>query len=545
MPLVHLSRFLIAAATRVIGGAIKIMIDFEKANSKLEAVLGATGDEMKQLSTQAKELGGTTAFTATEVTGLQIEFAKLGFPTEDIVKMTAATLDGAAALGSDLGEQAALTGALLKQFSLDADEAGRVNDVLALSASKSALDFTKLSTALPIVGATADAAGVSLERTTSLLGTLSNRGIDASTSATALRNIFLELAKEGLTFEEAMAEINTATDKNAKAFELFGKRGATVGVILSQTAETTEELEQQLLNAEGAAKKMADTMLDNLAGDITIANSAWEGFVLALLEGDSVVSNTSRNLIQGSTSILQFATDLLTGADAIENFTKRSVESAIATGEISSEVNELGFSMADLTKASLENEVVFKGLNKALKDGRIDADKYAQGIKALADGVKILNKEQREAARVTREKSEAEAEDAKRVKAAELLAAEQLVAGIEERKKKEKEEKESEKKRNAAAKKSAKDAQKIIDDRLKREQDAINKAKDEELKNLNKFLDDKEKLETEASNAAIGEEETEINAVRDKFFNIIELAKEHNEDTVVLEEELQRQLQLI
>lgn len=251
-----------AALTKLVTSAIGIFKDFEEANSKLAAVTRASSDEMKFLKDQAKDLGGQTAFTATQVTELQTVFGKLGFPTGEILQMTEATLAGAAALGSDLAEQAALTGAVLKQFGLDADEAGRVNDVLAESAASSALDFSKLSTALPIVGATANAVGVDLERTTALLGTLSDRGVDASTSGTALRNVFLELSKNGLTFNQAMAQVNGSSDRAAKAMELFGKRGATVGLILSETGASVDSLEESLVNADGAAKAMADTMLE-------------------------------------------------------------------------------------------------------------------------------------------------------------------------------------------------------------------------------------------------------------------------------------------
>ena len=301
----------IGAVTKLVGGAVKIFKDFEKSNSKLAAVLGESKDaagnysvEMQGLIKQAKELGGTTAFTATQVTELQTEFAKLGFPTEDIVLMTKATLNGAAALGSDLGEQAALTGALLKQFGLDASEAGRLNDVLAESAKSSALDFSKLSTALPIVGATANAVGEDLESTTALLGTLSDRGLDASTSGTALRNVFLELSKQGLTMEQAMEMINTSTDRAKTSMELFGKRGATAGLILAETGESVDALEDKLRKADGAAQDMADTMLNNLSGDITIAQSAWEGFILSLEDGSGVLSTALRDVTQGFTGIL-------------------------------------------------------------------------------------------------------------------------------------------------------------------------------------------------------------------------------------------------
>ena len=119
----------IGLATRLFSGAVKIVIDFEKANSKLEAVLGATEEQMGALSDQAKNLGSSTKFTATQVTELQTEFAKLGFTTEDIINMTGATLEGASALGSDLAEQAALTGATLRLYLLSEQRQKRLERI--------------------------------------------------------------------------------------------------------------------------------------------------------------------------------------------------------------------------------------------------------------------------------------------------------------------------------------------------------------------------------------------------------------------------------
>jgi len=292
----------IALVGSALTNAVGIITNFDKAVSGLAAVMGKSKEEIKGLSDQAKELGGTTAFTASEVAELQTELAKLGFPEKDIKNMTASTLDAAAALGSELGEQAALSGAVLRQYGLDSSEAARVNDVLAKSASSSALDFGKLQTALPIVGATANAAGVSLERTTALLGTLSDRGIDASSSGTALRNMFLELSKSGMSWDEAMRAINTATDKNAVALDLFGKRGATAAVIIAGAEENTAKLEGTLIDANGAAQEMADTMLNNLAGDVTKAQSAWEGLILSFEDGQGVLSQLSREITQVGTA---------------------------------------------------------------------------------------------------------------------------------------------------------------------------------------------------------------------------------------------------
>ena len=296
------------AVIGVIKSAINVFIDFSKSSSRLAAILGKTKSEIIALTNQAKALGSVTAFTASEIVGLQTELAKLGFDPEQIENSTEGILSLAAATGHDLAESATLAGATLRIFNLDATEMSRVADVLALSTSKSALDMSKLSTALPIVGKTADVAGVSLEKTTALLGTLTNRGLDASMSATALRNVFLELSKKGLTWEEAMAKINNSTNKNKTAMELFGKRAATASIILSQTAESTDELTESLINAEGAAKEMSETMLNNLAGDITIATSAWQGFILSIEDGEGVISKSMRGLVQDFTEFLNTLT---------------------------------------------------------------------------------------------------------------------------------------------------------------------------------------------------------------------------------------------
>ena len=288
-----------------VGNAVKTFKEFEKANSELEAVLTASKTEMSLLSEQAKILGATTSFTASEVTSLQTSLAKLGFNSSEIQNMTASTLAAAAALGSDLGEQATLTGATLKSFGLDSSEAARVNDVLAKSAASSALDFGKLSTALPIVGAVAKATGLSLERTTAILGTLTNNGLDASSSATALRNILIKLKEKGLTWNQAMEQINNSTDKTKTSFDLFGKTSTAAGVILAKQGTTLNQLTTSLNKAEGAAQSMANTMLDNLSGDVTKANSAWEGFVLDLEDGNGRIAVAMRSIVQSFTGMLE------------------------------------------------------------------------------------------------------------------------------------------------------------------------------------------------------------------------------------------------
>lgn len=308
---------LIYGLGRAIASSFRTFRDFQQGTANLAAVMGKSRKEIKPLIKDAKRLGATTAFTASQVTELQVAFSKLGFTQNEILNATEATLALAAATGTDLEEAATVAASTINAFGLGAEETQRVVDVMAKSFSSSALDMSKFSTAMATVGPVAKTAGLSIERTTALLGTLVDAGIDASTAGTGLRNIFLDLAKSGKTFDEAMQEIQTSTNKNATAMDLFGKRGATVATVLSETTEKADELEFALNNAGGAAQKMAEEQLDTLQGSITKLSSAWEGFILSMEDGEGVISDILKGLIDLMTTVIQGWTNLMKSADQL------------------------------------------------------------------------------------------------------------------------------------------------------------------------------------------------------------------------------------
>jgi len=309
--------------------ATKKGAEFNKAMSGLKAVTGATNQEMKALAGSAKELGSSTEFTAMQVAELQTELAKLGFSTQEILDMSEATLNLASSMGVSLDAAASFTGSTLRAFGLDASDSKEAIDILALSTTKSALDFNKLNTALTTVAPIAKTANVSLSETTAMLGTLSNAGFDASTSGTALRNIFLTLSEKGLTMEEAFAKINNAVDKNVVALDLFDKRGAGVAITLAENSGATQQLITDLNGASdafdglGAAAQIAETRLDNLEGDTTKLGSAWEGFLLSVEDGEGIFNKIARGFVQFLTK-----------------FVTRITQNGKALGALFSELNE-------------------------------------------------------------------------------------------------------------------------------------------------------------------------------------------------------------
>lgn len=206
----------VVLATMIVGQfekLVEIIIGFEKANSKLAAVLGTTKAGIKDLTDEARRLGATTSYTATEVSALQLELAKLGFSKEQIKDMEAGVLKFAQAVDTDLASAAAFAGAAMRIFGIEASEVDGMLASLAIGTTKSALDFSYLQNSLATVGPVAKSFGFSIEDTIALLGNLANAGFDASSAATATRNILLNLADSNGKLAKALgAPVNNLGD---------------------------------------------------------------------------------------------------------------------------------------------------------------------------------------------------------------------------------------------------------------------------------------------------------------------------------------------
>lgn len=371
--------------------------EFGKALSSLEAVSGATKVEMKALSNQAKELGASTAFTASEVVSLQTELAKLGRSAEQIQDSTPAILDLAASLEVGLADAAAFAGSTVNAFGLEAKDTQRVVDIMAESAASSAQDFSTLKESFTKAAPAASALGVSVERTSALLGILSNSGITGSEAGTALKNSFIELKKEGLTLEEGLSKIKNSSDKLGTAIELAGKRGGPALLILSKNQEGIGQLEEKLNGAAGAAQRMAEVKLDNLAGDTTKLGSAFEGFILSIEDGEGILNGIARAAVQATTAILNFLTPTVSLTAALEEQRLALFNSEAQIDKFDKKIADASTSEEDLKKATDGRTKVIKDLQKKYPNylKNIDAEKAsAEELQKALDKVNdsLINK---------------------------------------------------------------------------------------------------------------------------------------------------------
>lgn len=367
---------------------VQSIVDFEAANSKLAAILGTTSKNIKDLITDAKRLGAETKYTAAQATALQIELAKLGFSRNEILQSTEYILKFAQATGSELPEAAALAGAALRMFNADTSETERYVSAMAVATTKSALSFSYLQTAMPIVGPVAKAFNFQIEDTLALLGKLADAGFDASMSATATRNILLNLADGSGKLAQALGKpVKTLPElvdglKKLKeqgidlnsTLELTDKRSVAAFNAFLTSADKIIPLREQISGVEKELGDMADTMGDNVQGAIYGLSSAWEAFMLSFSASTGPAKDVINFLARG---IRNIANDL----KSLEDKEKDAIQTAIKNQE------EL-YKQSNGSKILIED---IENVSKSYIDENTDATQAF--IKASNDRIASLEKE--------------------------------------------------------------------------------------------------------------------------------------------------------
>ena len=291
------------ALASVVKNNVELARDYEKALSVLAAILGTTKEGIRELDAQAQQLGATTTFTASEVAELQTELAKLGYSVKEITNMAPAILNFSQATGASLADAASLAGAALRMFEKDSEDTTEFVDKMSAATTKSALNFSYLQNAMSTVAPVANAFGFQLEDVLALLGQLANAGFDASSAATATRNILLNLADANGKLAQALGEPVTTLDDLINGLQELNDRGIDLGESLELTdkrsvaafntflsgVDKVRQLRDELQKCDGWAAKMGETMNNNLAGSLKQLDSAWEGFNLHINQSNGLL----------------------------------------------------------------------------------------------------------------------------------------------------------------------------------------------------------------------------------------------------------------
>lgn len=286
--------------------------DFEAAMSQVQAISGATSTELVKLTNKAKEMGATTKFTAEESAQAFNYMAMAGWKTDDMLNGIEGILSLAAASGEDLATTSDIVTDALTAFNMKAGDAGHFSDVLAQAASNANTTVSGMGETFKYAGSMAGSLGYSIEDVALMTGLMANTGIKGTMAGTALNSIFTRLStntngaadamkKLGISFfdsngnardlSDVMGELRTATagmtaeQKSNLANTIAGTQ-AQKGLlaILNASESDYNKLADAINNADGAAAKMSDTMMDNLQGSITLLQSAVDGVKISFGE---------------------------------------------------------------------------------------------------------------------------------------------------------------------------------------------------------------------------------------------------------------------
>jgi len=292
----------------VFGLGVKKAADFEQQMSAVKAITGATGADFARLEDKAKQMGATTVFSATQSGEAMEALARAGFSTSETIDALGGVMAAAAADSMPLATAAQITSQVIRAMGLEAGEANRVADVLALTSARTNTDIIGLGEAFKFAAAQSKIMGIDLETTASAIGVISDAGIRGTLAGTSFTNMLVKLSrpsskatklmkKYGMAvFETAegnldlrktlasvgagLKDVTSKTKRAAAITEIFGIRGQKAVSAIDQaiTSGKFATLSAELDKANGKAKEMAEVRLANLHGAITLAKSAMEGF---------------------------------------------------------------------------------------------------------------------------------------------------------------------------------------------------------------------------------------------------------------------------
>lgn len=301
-----------AGVTALGTAAVKTASDFDSAMSKVAAVSGATGDDLQALRDKAREMGAKTKFSASEAAEAMNYMAMAGWKTNDMLSGIDGIMNLAAASGEDLATTSDIVTDALTAFGLTAQDSGHFADVLAAASSNANTNVSMLGESFKYCAPIAGALGFSCEDTAEALGLMANAGIKSTQSGTSMRSIMTALSGEVKFCSESFGEMEIATtnsdgsmrslsdiladcrvafdqmsesEKASTAQSLVGKNAMSGFLALMNAAPADiEKLSGAIANCDGTSLQMAETMQDNLAGQLTILKSQLEELAISFGE---------------------------------------------------------------------------------------------------------------------------------------------------------------------------------------------------------------------------------------------------------------------
>lgn len=295
---------------------ISVGANFEASMSKVGAISGASAEDLQALTDKAKEMGETTVFSASESADAFQYMAMAGWDTEDMLDGIAGIMNLAAASGEDLATTSDIVTDALTAMGYSAGDAGKLADVMAAASSNANTNVGLMGQtfqyAAPIIGAL----GYSMEDAAVAIGLMANAGIKGQKSGTALRSILTRLSAPPKECADAMNELGISlttvnedgtesmksldevmqelrksfdglseTQQTQYAKSIAGQEAMSgLLAIVNAGAGDYNKLTDAVNESTGAAEKMAQTMNDNVSGQMTLLKSKIEGIQIQVYD---------------------------------------------------------------------------------------------------------------------------------------------------------------------------------------------------------------------------------------------------------------------
>lgn len=308
------------------GIAVHAMAGFEKEMSGVAAVSSASAEEMGRLREAALKAGADTVFSASQAAKAEAELAKAGVSTADILGgALRGSLDLAAAGQLDLAQASTIAAQSMNVFKLSGSDVGRIADVLAAGANKSAADVGQLGDALRQGGLLAAQTGLSLEDTVGALSAFADRALIGSDAGTSLKTMLQRLTPTSNEAAETMDRLGlraydaggnfvglqtyagqlqrslsgmSQEQRNAALQTIFGSDAVRAATVLYELGAAGVEKYTKAVDDQGAAARMSSTQLDNLSGDLEALKGSIE---TTLIGAGSEANGVLRFMAQSAT----------------------------------------------------------------------------------------------------------------------------------------------------------------------------------------------------------------------------------------------------
>lgn len=302
--------------------AVKTAGDFEAAMSQVQAISGATGDEMEKLSRYARDMGASTVFSASESAEAMTYLGQAGWDVQQMLDGLPGLLNLAASSNTDLATTASIVTNTISGLNMEASESARVADVMAAAASGADTNVEMMGETFKYVAPVAGALGYAIEDVALVTGLMANAGVKGSQAGTSMKTAFTRLAAPTKEVAKGLDMINLSAEdfKGLELYEqvemlrkgfsgldetqqvqaasaIFGKE-AMAGMlgVINASDEDFKKLQDSIEGSAGLAQKMADIMTDNLKGSIEETGGAMEEAAITI---GNILIPVLRDLIDG------------------------------------------------------------------------------------------------------------------------------------------------------------------------------------------------------------------------------------------------------